>query len=108
MSANSRVLILAVLTAGGLLAASGSAQAQYRHGYGGFSGGHYGGYAPSYYSTHGYVYPAAGYYTGGVAPAYYRPYTWHAGTVYTPSYSGTYYHVGPVYTPYYRSYIIRH
>lgn len=125
MFANARVLILAVLTAAGLLAASGSAQAQHRRVYGGvYHGGYvpsyyhdyapyyyYGGYAPSYYPTHSYVYPAAGFYTGGVVPAYYQPYTWHAGSVYTPSYYGSYYHVGPAYYPaagYYRGYIIRH
>lgn len=127
MFAHARVLVLAVLTAAGLLVTAGDAQAQHRRVYGGvYHGGyyapsHYHGYAPGYYhggvypagygyhSTPGYVYPAGGLYYGGAA--YHPPYTWHAGTVYTPYYHGAYYHVGPAYYPaagYYRGYIIRH
>lgn len=127
MFANARVLILAVLVAGGLLAASGDAQAQHRR----VSGGAYyhGGYVPSYshgyaptyyhggvypagygyYATPGYAYPAAGSYYSGAT--FYQPTVWHAGAVHTPYYHGTYYHVGPAYYPpggHYRSYIIRH
>ena len=116
MFANVRVLILAALVTAGLLVTSGAAQAQHRRVYVG--GGYHGGYAPSYYhggvypagyanySAPGYVYPAAGSYYSGAT--YYQPSTWHAGSVYTPSYYGTYYHVGLTYTPYHRGYIIRH
>jgi hypothetical protein len=122
MFSHARVFVLAVLTAAGLLVASGSAQAQHRRVYGGvyYAPSYYHGYVPSYsyhggvypaaysYSTPGYVYPAGGLYGGAT---YYQPYTWHAGAVYTPYYHGSYYHVGPAYYPaagYYRSYIIRH
>ena len=120
MFTSARVFVLAALAAAGLFAASASAQAQHRRAYGGV---YHGGYAPSYYHGYGgvyaphslyryppaYVYPATGYHVGGAA--YYQPYAWHGGAVYTPSYHGTYYHVGPAYAPaagYYRGYIIRH
>lgn len=118
MFAHIRVLILAALVAGGLLATSGDAQAQHRRVYGVYShGGHVPsyshGYAPTYYhggvypagygyySTPGYTYPATGYHFGGAA--YSQPYSWHGGTVYSsPS------HVVPRYSPYHRGYVIRH
>lgn len=115
MFTSARILVLAALTAAGLLAAPGSAHAQHRRAYGGV---YHGGYAPSYYHGYaprsayhyspGYVYPAAGYHSGGAS--YYRPYSWHGGAVYTPSYHGSYYHVGPAYPAagYYGGYVIRH
>lgn len=120
MSAHVRVLILAVLTAGGVLAASGPVQAQYHHGYGGFSGGHSGGYtghvrgyhpggyAPSYYPTHCYGYATGGHYSGGGAR--YQPYAWHAGATHTPSYLGVFYHAAPArfWGGHQRRYVIRH
>jgi hypothetical protein len=105
MFAHVRVLTLAVMIAGGVLASFAPVHAQSHHGYGGFSGGHYGGntghgsgyhqggFAPSYHPPHGYGYPAGGHYSSG--GAYYQPYTWHAGATYTPAYHGVFYHTAP-------------